>query len=103
MDEFRTPVSATTAAQGLLLALEKRVNGILHLGGKERISRYNFGLLLAEVLQLNQDLIEPGKQEDIIMAAPRSPDTSLDSSKAWQLGYSPLSLEDELIAISDLI
>lgn len=103
VDEFRTPVSATTAAQGLLLALEKQVNGILHLGGQERISRYDFGLLLAKVLKLNQDLIVPGKQQDVIMAAPRSPDTSLDSSKAWQLGYQPLSLRDELIAISDVI
>ncbi|MDJ0649446.1 MAG: NAD(P)-dependent oxidoreductase [Xenococcaceae cyanobacterium MO_188.B19] len=103
IDEFRTPVNATTAAQGLLLALEKRVNGVLHLGGKERISRYNFGLLLAEVLELNQDLIVPGKQADVVIAAPRSPDTSLDSSKAWQLGYQVFSLRDELIAISDSI
>ncbi len=103
VDEFRTPVSATTASKGLLLALEKQVSGILHLGGKQRISRYEFGLLLAEILKLNQDLIVPGKQQDVIMAAPRCPDTSLDSSKAWQLGYQPLSLRDELIAISDVI
>ncbi len=51
IDEFRTPVSAVTAAKGLLLALEK-VNGRIHLGGKERISRYDFGRLLVEVFQL---------------------------------------------------
>ncbi len=103
VDEFRTPVSATTAAQGLLLALEKQVQGILHLGGKERISRYEFGLLLAKICHLNSDLIVQGKQQDLVMAAPRSPDTSLDSSKAWQLGYQTLSLQEELIAMSDLI
>ncbi len=97
VDEFRTPASATTAAQGLLLAIEKQVQGILHLGGKERISRYEFGLLLAEVMQFPQDLIRPGKQADIIMIAPRSPDTSLDSSKAFSLGYNPLPLRAELI------
>ncbi len=99
VDEFRTPVSATTAAKGLLLALEKRIKGILHLGGKERISRYEFGLLLAKLFNFNQDLIIPGKQQDMIMAAPRSPDTSLDSSKAWQLGYQPSSLKEELVSI----
>ena len=99
VDEFRTPVSATTAAKGLLLVLEKQVNGILHLGGKERISRYEFGLLLAKLFNFNQDLIIPGKQQDVVMAAPRSPDTSLDSSKAWQLGYQPLSLKEELVSI----
>ena len=101
VDEFRTPASATTAAQGLLLAIEKQVQGILHLGGKERISRYEFGLLLAEVLQLPKSLIRPGKQADINMIAPRSPDVSLDSSKAFSLGYNPLPLREELININN--
>ncbi len=94
-DEFRTPVSASTAAAGLLLALEK-VNGLLHLGGKERISRYQFGCLLAEVLQLPQDQLKQCQQKDVEMVAPRSPDVCLDSSKAFALGYQPLSLQKEL-------
>ena len=98
-DEFRTPASARAASGGLLLAVEKQVKGVLHLGGKERISRYNFGLLLADILNLSSDLIKPGKQADVVMVAPRSPDTSLDSSKAFNLGYQPLSLRDELIDI----
>ncbi len=96
IDEIRTPASATTAAQGLLLAIDKQVSGILHLGGKEGISRYDFGLLLADILQVSRSLIKPGKQQDAVMAAPRSPDTSLDSSKAFALGYQPLSLREEL-------
>ena len=98
-DEFRTPASATTAAQGLLLAISKQVKGILHLGGRERVSRYEFGLLLAEVLQLPKDFIRPGKQADIVMVAPRSPDTSLNSNKAFNLGYNPLSLREELMVL----
>lgn len=98
-DEFRTPASARAASQGLLLAIEKQVSGILHLGGKERISRYDFGLLLAEILELPAALIKPGKQADVEMVAPRSPDTSLDSGKAFVLGYQPLSLREELISI----
>ena len=95
-DEFRTPTSATTAAQGLLLVIDKKVQGVLHLGGKERISRYDFGLLLADIMQLPKGLIKPGKQADVAVVAPRSPDTSLDSNKAFALGYQPLSLEEEL-------
>ncbi|MEL6495257.1 MAG: NAD(P)-dependent oxidoreductase [Cyanobacteria bacterium J06623_7] len=100
-DEYRTPASATTAAQGLLLAIEQQVPGLLHLGGQERISRYNFGLLLADVLDLSPARIAPGKQADVVMVAPRSPDTSLDSSKAVALGYNPLSIRAELMAIRD--
>jgi hypothetical protein len=33
------------------------------------------------------------------MAAPRSADVSLDSSKAFALGYEPLSLREELEAL----
>jgi dTDP-4-dehydrorhamnose reductase len=95
-DEFRTPVSGNTAAQGLLLALEQKVSGLLHLGGKERISRYEFGLLLAETIGFSTDLIKPCRQEEVVMAAPRSPDTSLNSSKAFALGYQPPSLQEQL-------
>ena len=98
-DEYRTPASGITASQGLLLAVEKQIQGILHLGGKERISRYDFGLLLADILSLPTDVIKPGKQADVEIVAPRSPDTSLDSSKAFALGYQPLSLREELTNI----
>ncbi len=95
VDEFRTPVGGTTAAKGLLLALET-TSGILHLGGKERISRYEFGLLMADILDLPKHLIQPCSQADIKMFAPRPPDVSLDSSKAFNLGYQPLSIRKEL-------
>jgi dTDP-4-dehydrorhamnose reductase len=95
IDEFRTPVSGKTAAKGLLLALEK-VNGLIHLGGKEIISRYDFGRLLVDVFQLAPDGLKACQQKDVKMAAPRPSDVSLDSSKAFSLGYQPLSLREEL-------
>jgi dTDP-4-dehydrorhamnose reductase len=98
IDEFRTPVSATTAAKGLLLALEK-VQGLIHLGGKERISRYDFGKLLVEVFQIYDAKLQGCLQQDVKMAAPRPADVSLDSSKAFALGYKPLSLKEELAAL----
>ncbi|MDJ0618006.1 MAG: NAD(P)-dependent oxidoreductase [Calothrix sp. MO_192.B10] len=95
-DEFRTPVSGTTAAKGLLLALEKQVQGILHLGGKERISRYDFGRILVDILDIPTEQITACRQQDVKMAAPRPADVSLDSSQAFALGYSPLSVREEL-------
>ncbi len=94
-DEFRTPASGETAAKGLLLAAEK-AHGFLHLGGRERVSRYKFGQLLAEVFELPQARLVRGHQADVQMAAPRPPDVALDSKMAYELGYDPLSLEDEL-------
>jgi dTDP-4-dehydrorhamnose reductase len=95
IDEFRTPVSANTAAKGLLLALEAKEN-CLHLGGKERISRYEFGRILVEVLKLPVDNLKSCLQENVQMSAPRPKDVSLDSSLAFSLGYQPLSIKEEL-------
>ncbi|AFY88876.1 MAG: dTDP-4-dehydrorhamnose reductase [Chroococcidiopsis cubana SAG 39.79] len=95
-DEFRTPASGTTAAKGLLMVLEKQVQGMIHLGGKERLSRYDFGRLLVEVFQLPATRLKSCRQQDVKMAAPRPADVSLDSSKAFHLGYQPLSVREEL-------
>ena len=93
-DEYRTPASAISAAKGLLWAVEN-FNGTIHLGGKERVSRYDFGIKVAEYCGFDKSLIKPILQKDISMPAPRSPDVSLDSSEAFQMGYSPLPLLEE--------
>lgn len=97
-DEFRTPVGAVTAAQGLLMAID--IPGILNLGGGERVSRYEFGKLLAEVFEFDLSLLSPISQQDLPMAAPRAADVSLDSTKAIALGYNLPTLRQELVAIS---
>ncbi|KOR34162.1 MULTISPECIES: SDR family oxidoreductase [Planktothricoides] len=96
MDEFRTPVSGKTAAEGLLLAVENQWQGIIHLGGKERISRYDFFRLLVEVRKLESAKLKPCLQKNVQMSAPRPPDVSLDSSKAFGLGYNPPLLKEAI-------
>jgi dTDP-4-dehydrorhamnose reductase len=98
VDEFRTPISGTSAAHGLLLALEQ-VKGYIHLGGKERLSRYEFGCLMVEVLNLVDAKLTACRQADVKMAAPRPPDLSLDSSLAFSLGFNPGSIKEELYAL----
>lgn len=94
-DEFRTPVSSRAAVKGIFTALEK-VTGIIHLGGKERISRFDFGNLLVHTIGMSNERLTPCTQNDIVMAAPRPPDVSLDSTKASSLGFNPLPLSKEL-------
>jgi dTDP-4-dehydrorhamnose reductase len=95
IDEFRTPVSGKTAAQGIFLAMDK-AEGIIHLGGRDRISRYDFGLLLKNVLGAYNTQVIPCRQKDIPMAAPRPADVSLSSHKALSLGFDPPSLMEDL-------
>ncbi|HDN95155.1 MAG TPA: NAD(P)-dependent oxidoreductase, partial [Nitrospirae bacterium] len=96
VDEFRTPVSGQTAARGLMLAVEN-ARGLIHLGGKERISRFNFGLLMMDVLNVSEARLVRCSQKDLKMSAPRAPDLSLDSSRAFALGYKPMPLREQLI------
>ncbi len=95
-DEYRTPVSGAAAAQGLIQAIDwardDRHRGLLHLGGPDRLSRYEFGLLLAEVLGYDRSLLLPCNQSDVIGLAPRPQDVALDSGLAYGLGFAPGSV-----------
>lgn len=101
-DEYRTPASGDSAAEGLEMAL-KKIKGTIHLGGKEKISRYDFGVLLQDILKIGDGKIIPRKQREVQFPAPRPPDVSLDSGKAFILGYRPLSLREELEKIKNLL
>lgn len=102
VDEFRTPVSVKAAVSGIFLALEK-VSGLLHLGGVERISRYDFGKLLMDILGIHEARLIPCRQKDVVMAAPRPLDVSLDSSKAFALGFKPLPLSEEIKKLRSIV
>lgn len=94
-DEIRTPVSGRDAARGLLLALEK-AQGYLHLGGLERVSRYEFGRIMIEALELTEAHIRPCLQAERQFDTPRPADLSMDSRKAFELGYAPGTVREEL-------
>ncbi|MCI5207395.1 MAG: hypothetical protein D3910_01050 [Candidatus Electrothrix sp. ATG2] len=98
-DEIRTPVSTETAAQGLLLALRKAQGTTLHLGGAERISRWELGRLIAEVFSANNTGLLPCQQKDATLVAPRPHDVSLDSARAAEIGYRPGPLREQLCAV----
>ncbi len=91
-DEFRTPVDTLSAAKGLLLALH-HVTGVIHLGGKTRLSRYEMGQRISRILNIDESQIEPGFQKEANLLAPRPLDIALDSSKAFSLGYTPIDID----------
>ena len=97
VDEFRTPASGSSAAEGLLLALRKG-SGIVHLGGRERLSRFDLATMVAKALGSTTP-ITPVNQDSVPMAAPRPKDVSLNSSRAFGMGYSPLSAQEEISRI----
>jgi dTDP-4-dehydrorhamnose reductase len=85
-DQFRTPLFAPQAAPLIRRIVENEdVRGILHAGGGERLSRYDFAVLLAERVHAPESLVLPGSMWDVKGAAPRGADCSLVSSYAEQV------------------
>lgn len=98
-DEFRTPLSGTDAAKGILLALQAGKSR-LHLGGAERLSRYEFGQILASVLGIDESNLMSCRQQDVPMAAARAPDLTMDCSQAQALGYAPTKVRSALMDLN---
>ena len=56
-DVFFTPVNATILAKVVHLLAGKKAHGIYHIGSDERISKFDFAIKLAEIFNLNKNLI----------------------------------------------
>jgi dTDP-4-dehydrorhamnose reductase len=98
-DEFRSPVSGADVAQGIVMLIDK-AEGIIHLGGRQRMSRFDFGLLLAMAMGVTAPVLTPCRQSDMTMVAKRPPDVSLNSTKAFMLGYAPDTVAEALPKLS---
>ncbi|MFZ5572671.1 MAG: SDR family oxidoreductase [Thermodesulfobacteriota bacterium] len=95
-DEYRTPVDAWSAAEGLLLAATNWRGAVVHLGGKKRISRYEMGRLIETLLDAKSARITGIRRNEVSPPSPRPADVSLDSRKAFEWGYDPAALETAL-------
>jgi dTDP-4-dehydrorhamnose reductase len=82
-DEWRTPLPLQEAAKSLLALAVSPVTGLLHVGGPERLSRYEMGLRLARPLGVSEKLVLPITRADMTAPEPRPRDVSLDSNK-WR-------------------
>ncbi|MGD9209843.1 MAG: SDR family oxidoreductase [Desulfobacteraceae bacterium] len=98
IDEYRTPVDHYSAAKGILRVLG-RTRGILHMGGRSRMSRYDMGLMMAKAMRIKPDMIHPVRIEEVKLAFKRAPDCSLDSRWAFALGYDPAPVEPAMVQV----
>ncbi len=89
-DEYRSPIPAEVTARAAweigraalgLAGADRHASGLFHVAGAERLSRWEIGERLAAVHPELRGRIERASLVDY-QGAPRSPDTSLDCSKA---------------------
>jgi dTDP-4-dehydrorhamnose reductase len=97
VDEFRTPVHALLAARVLWELLETGARGIFHVAGRDRISRWELGLAVADRLGLPRSRLHPGSLRDFTGRPPRCPDVSLATDRlAARLGRPAPTLAESL-------
>lgn len=81
-DQFRTPVLVQNLAQALLELAEHPYQGVLHMGGETRVDRFTFGMRLAELKGIPENLFKATSMDDITLTAPRPRDVSLNTDLA---------------------
>ena len=80
-DQFRSPAYVGDTAEAVFRLARDGRNGVYHLGGGERTSRYGFARTFCRVFGLAEEKFVPVRMEEVRMAARRAADCSLDSGK----------------------
>jgi dTDP-4-dehydrorhamnose reductase len=81
-DHINSPTLADNLASAIRVAIERNSEGLLHVAGSERISRFDFACRIAKSFDLDENLLVPVEMHDLNWAAKRPRDSSLDVAKA---------------------
>jgi dTDP-4-dehydrorhamnose reductase len=95
-DEFRCPIFVEDLAAALLELADHPYRGVLHVAGAERVSRYEFGVLLARAYGYAADRIPGGWSR--AGAEPRPRNCTLDIRQAQSILRTPLRGVREVLA-----
>ena len=80
-DIYYTPLLVETLVNIVHELDQRKFTGIFNVVGDDRISKYDFGLNLAKVFNLDSGLIDPGKISDCPSLVQRPHDISLSNQK----------------------
>ena len=87
VDVFNTPTYAENLAEMIETVIRKRLGGVFHTVGRDRVSRFEFFKAYANSLGLEGDLLSPISIAQMEEALPLQPDSSLSSKQTFkQLG-----------------
>ncbi len=96
-DQFRTPTFVDDLVNGIVLLIEKNVDGIYHISGKEEMTPYDMAIETARYLKLDESLIEKVDSSSFTQAGVRPAKTGFIIDKArHELGFEPRSFKESL-------
>jgi dTDP-4-dehydrorhamnose reductase len=99
-DQVSNPTYVHDLAFGILRIVEQEAEGVYHLSGSERLSRYEFARKVANVFGLDPNPIEAVKTEDLHQPARRPLCSGFITLKAeTELGYKPCDVTQGLLML----
>lgn len=102
-DEYRTPIDVITVGRALIELAQNSFEGIIHLAGNERSSRYNMAKIIAREMNWDESLIQPHVITDS-MRAPRPKDASLCNTLAKSVLKTPFyNITDGIKLVKEFI
>jgi dTDP-4-dehydrorhamnose reductase len=96
-DQFRTPTFVDDLVIGIMLLIEKNIDGIFHISGREEMTPYDMAIETARYLKLDESLIEKVDSSTFSQAGLRPAKTGfrIDNARK-ELGYEPRGFRESL-------
>jgi dTDP-4-dehydrorhamnose reductase len=97
-DAFFCPLLVTDLADLLSQMLDLNLNGLYHLFSCEPVSKYDFGVRIANLFGYHPGLIKPVSITEVVLEARRSPNLIMNTDKlASALGKQPPDITQGLV------
>jgi dTDP-4-dehydrorhamnose reductase len=94
-DQWNNPTWTKSIAVAIDKAIELELNGLIHWGDNDYISRFDFAIKIAETFQLKKKLIKPIKTAELNQIAPRPLKGGLNMNRAKSiLNLEPSDIND---------
>ena len=102
-DVHFTPILVNDLAESLFSLVKTGASGIIHVAGGERVSKYEYAMLAAEVFGLGADCVRAVPADSVVLRAPRPRDMSLACRRAEGILGRPMpSLREGLLRLRAL-
>jgi dTDP-4-dehydrorhamnose reductase len=85
VDQYRSPLYLDNCAEAIVEVAQRRLEGIIHLGGADRITRFEFGLRMSEVFGFSPDMLKGTGMSELSYTGSQCPDCSFNIEKAGNL------------------
>tara|TARA_R110000868_G_scaffold155691_6_gene382162 strand:+ start:29737 stop:31851 length:2115 start_codon:yes stop_codon:yes gene_type:complete len=96
-DVFYSPIIVNDLIDKIEKLVEQKESGVFNIVGPDRLTKYQFGLKLAEKFNLDSSLLKKGSIKDLKHLVQRPLDMSLSPEKAEKaLGEKMMSMEESL-------